>query len=95
MVHPLHHRPYYVGKPVTPEYIRRLYEWYDLMQKKSEEVLAGYVQRASLPLTPVNPKNPPTSMRIDPPPTPPKPDPVATTTVVAALTTACRRWTAR
>lgn len=67
--------PYYVGKPVTPEYIRRLYEWYDQMQKKSEEVLAGYVQRASLPLTPVNPKNPPTSMRIDPPPTPPKPDP--------------------
>lgn len=63
--------PYYVGKPVTQQYIWNLYDWYDKMQKKSEETLAGYVQRASLPLTPVNPKNPPTSMRIDPPPAPP------------------------
>ncbi|NTY60704.1 PPE domain-containing protein [Mycolicibacterium sphagni] len=65
----------YSTDPSRRQYLYQVYEWYERMQKKSEEVLAEYIRRASLPLQPVNPKNPPVATRIEPPPEPEKPDP--------------------
>ncbi len=59
----------------SPQYIYLAMQWYYDLQKKSEEVLAEYVRRGSIPLAAVNPRNPPTATRIDPPPDPGKPDP--------------------
>jgi hypothetical protein len=66
--------PYYKNNPNTPYYISNVMQWYADMQTKSEEVLAEYVRRASLPLPPVYPTPPPSAHRIDPPPKPSDPD---------------------
>ncbi|GLE52934.1 EspB family ESX-1 secretion system-associated protein [Mycobacterium montefiorense] len=53
---------YYTTK--SPYYLYMAVSWYESLQLKSETSLNTYIANASLPLTPVNPKMPPTATRI-------------------------------
>lgn len=59
------------ANPEWHQYLPDVTAWYEALQKKSEEVLAEYMKKGTMPLAQVYPDNPPTSIRIDAPPKPP------------------------
>lgn len=67
--------PYWINHPEQQYRLREEQAWYAVLQEKSEEALAEYVQRASLPLKAIYPDNPPTAFVIEAPPDPSETDP--------------------
>ncbi|KKC04065.1 PPE domain-containing protein, partial [Mycobacterium nebraskense] len=67
---------YWYNRYVTsyPYYLYMAVSWYESLQQKSETSLNTYIANASLPLSPVNPKTPPSATRISAPPDPNSPE---------------------